>query len=386
MIAPAPRDQLLHDPLPLAQALIRAPSVTPADCGAQAVLADALAGLGFSVTHLPFGDPAHPTPNLFARLGSDAPHVCFVGHTDVVPPGDAPWRLPPFGGVARDGVLYGRGACDMKGAIACFVAAVAAHLAGGTPRGSISLLVTGDEEGPATDGTVRVLEWMATHGHVPDFCLVGEPTNPERLGEAVKIGRRGSLNARIVVEGVQGHVAYPQRADNPVHRLLEILSTLTRATLDQGSEWFEPSSLQVTSIDVGNPATNVIPGRAEARLNIRFNDHHSANSLDRWLRDACDAQGPGATLEVRVSGEAFVTRPGPFVAALSRAITDRTGLTPRLDTGGGTSDARFVVPYCPVAEFGLVGASMHKADENVTISDLNRLASIYHGFLDGLPA
>ena len=386
MIAPPLRDQRLQDPLPLAQALIRAQSVTPADGGAQAVLADALAGLGFSVTHLPFGDPAHPTPNLFARLGSAAPHVCFVGHTDVVPPGDAPWRLPPFEGVARDGMLYGRGACDMKGAIACFVAAAAAHLADGPPRGSISLLVTGDEEGPATDGTVRVLEWMAARGHIPDFCLVGEPTNPERLGEVIKIGRRGSLNARIVVEGVQGHVAYPQRADNPVHRLLEILSTLTRTTLDGGSEWFEPSSLQVTSFDVGNPATNVIPGRAEARLNIRFNDHHGASSLHRWLQDVCDTHAPGATLEVRVGGEAFVTEPGPFVAALSRAITGRTGLTPRLDTGGGTSDARFVVPYCPVAEFGLVGASMHKADENVTISDLNRLASIYHDFLDGLPA
>lgn len=382
---PPPWDQRLHDPLPLARTLIRAPSVTPADGGAQAALADVLAGLGFSVAHLPFGDPGHPTPNLFARIGAGSPHVCFAGHTDVVPPGAAPWSVPSFEGVLRDGALYGRGACDMKGAIACFVAAVAAHLSdAGTPRGSISLLITGDEEGPATDGTVRVLEWMAAHGHIPDFCLVGEPTNPEVLGEVIKIGRRGSLNARIVVEGVQGHVAYPQRADNPVHRLLEILSTLTQATLDQGSEWFEPSGLQVTSIDVGNPATNVIPGRAEARLNIRFNDHHSANSLRRWLQDACATHGPGAAVELRVSDEAFVTRPGAFVAALSRAIVDRTGLTPRLDTGGGTSDARFVVPYCPVAEFGLVGASMHKADENVTISDLDQLASIYRAFLDGV--
>ena len=378
-------DQRLRDPLHLARTLIRAPSVTPADGGAQAVLADALAGLGFTVAHLPFGDPEHPTPNLFARIGTGSPHLCFAGHTDVVPPGEGPWIVPPFEAAMRDGVLYGRGACDMKGAIACFVAAVAAHLSdGGTPRGSISLLITGDEEGPATDGTVRVLEWMAAHGHTPDFCLVGEPTNPDALGEVIKIGRRGSLNARLVVEGVQGHVAYPHRADNPVHRLLEILSTLTRATLDQGSEWFEPSRLQVTSIDVGNPATNVIPGRAEARLNIRFNDHQSANSLRRWLQDTCAAHGPGAALELRVSGEAFVTRPGAFVEALSRAIVERTGLTPRLDTGGGTSDARFVVTYCPVAEFGLVGASMHKADENVTISDLDQLASIYRAFLDGV--
>ena len=375
------------DPLPLARALIRARSVTPADDGAQLVLADALAALGFSVTHLPFGDAAHPTPNLFARIGTGAPHVCFAGHTDVVPPGEVLWAAPPFEAVLQDGVLYGRGACDMKGAIACFVAAAAAHLGSCGPRhGSISLLITGDEEGPATDGTVRVLEWMAANGHVPDFCLVGEPTNPASLGEVIKIGRRGSLNAHIVVEGVQGHVAYPQHADNPVHRLLEILSTLTTATLDQGSEWFEPSSLQVTSIDVGNPATNVIPGRAEARLNIRFNDHHRAASLRSWLEGICTAHAPGASLDVRVSGEAFVTRPGSFVDALSRAIVERTGLTPRLDTSGGTSDARFIASYCPVAEFGLVGASMHKADENVTISDLNRLASIYHAFLDGIPA
>ncbi len=375
------------DPRPLAQALIRARSITPADDGAQAVLADALAGLGFEVTHLPFGsDAVTPTPNLFARIGTGSPHVCFAGHTDVVPPGDAPWTVPPFDGLLRDGVLYGRGACDMKGAIACFAAAAAAHLAAHGARGSISLLITGDEEGPATHGTARVLEWMRAHGHVPDFCLVGEPTNPQVLGEVIKIGRRGSLNAGIVVEGVQGHVAYPQRADNPVHRLLALLSTLTRTTLDQGSEWFEPSSLQVTSIDVGNPAANVIPARAEARLNIRFNDHHSGDTLGRWLRDICDAQAPHAVLELRVSGEAFVTRPGAFVDVLSRAISSQTGLTPRLDTGGGTSDARFIVPYCPVAEFGLVGASMHKADENVTSSDLTRLTSIYRAFLDGLHA
>ncbi len=375
-----------HSPLPLAQALIRAASVTPSDGGAQAVLAEALTALGFSVAHLPFGDGDHPTPNLFARLGTGSPHVCFAGHTDVVPPGDAGWSVPPFAGDVRDGVLYGRGACDMKGAIACFVAAVSAHLAEhGHPSGSISLLITGDEEGPATDGTVRVLEWMAARGHVPDFCLVGEPTNPQALGEAIKVGRRGSLNARITASGTQGHVAYPQRADNPVHRLIEILSTLTRAVLDQGSEWFEPSSLQVTSVDVGNPASNVIPGRAEARLNIRFNDHHSGASLHRWLQDICSAHPAGVSLEVRVSGECFMTEPGVFVAALSRAISRQTGITPRLDTGGGTSDARFIVRLCPVAEFGLVGASMHKVDENVTLADLDRLTSIYRSFLETLP-
>ena len=374
-------------PLALAQALIRAASVTPADGGAQAVLAEALTALGFEVTHLPFGDADHPTPNLFARLGTGSPHVCFAGHTDVVPPGEANWTVPPFAAEVRDDVLYGRGACDMKGAIACFVAATRAHLAEhGSPRGSISLLITGDEEGPATDGTVRVLDWMATHGQIPDFCLVGEPTNPEALGEVIKVGRRGSLNARITVEGTQGHVAYPQRADNPVHRLLDILSTLTGARLDQGSEWFEPSGLQVTSVDVGNLASNVIPGRVEARLNIRFNDHHSGASLHRWLQDVCSAHPPGVALEVRVSGEAFITEPGPFVTALSRAVASQTGITPRLDTGGGTSDARFIARFCPVAEFGLVGASMHKVDERVTLADLDRLTAIYRVFLEGVSA
>ncbi len=380
-----------HDPLPLAQALIRARSVTPADGGAQALLAATLGELGFEVRHLPFGEARHPTPNLFARIGTAAPHVCFAGHTDVVPPGDAAWTVPPFAAALRDGVLYGRGACDMKGAIACFVSAAAAHLAvqAGPDRGgagSISLLITGDEEGPATDGTVRVLDWMAAHGQIPDFCLVGEPTNPGALGETIKVGRRGSLNARIVVEGVQGHVAYPQRADNPVHRLLGLLSTLTGTVLDAGSEWFEPSSLQVTSIDVGNPAANLIPARAEARLNIRFNDRHSGDSLAGWLRQSCAAQAPAAALELRVSGEAFLTEPGAYVAALRHAVAEQTGLTPRLDTGGGTSDARFIARHCPVAEFGLVGDTMHKADEHVTLSDLHRLTSIYRAFLAGVPA
>ena len=337
--------------------------------------------------HLPFGDAAHPTPNLFARIGSAAPHICFAGHTDVVPPGDAAWTAPPFAAALRDGVLYGRGACDMKGAIACFVSAAAAHLAAGPERGgagSISLLITGDEEGPATDGTVRVLDWMAAHGQIPDFCLVGEPTNPRALGETIKVGRRGSLNARIVVTGVQGHVAYPQHADNPVHRLLAVLSMLAGTVLDRGSAWFEPSSLQVTSIDVGNRAANLIPARAEARLNIRFNDRHSGESLTSWLRQSCAAQAPTAELELRVSGEAFLTEPGRYVAALRDAVAGETGLTPRLDTGGGTSDARFLARHCPVAEFGLVGESMHKADEHVTLSDLHRLTAIYRAFLAGV--
>ncbi len=368
--------------LELARALIRARSVTPADDGAQDVLAGALERVGFTVTRLPFGEPGRATPNLFARIGTAAPHVCFAGHTDVVPPGEAGWSMPPFGADLRDGVLYGRGACDMKGAIAAFVAAAALHLQDAPDPGcSISLLITGDEEGPATHGTARVLEWMRANGQVPDFCLVGEPTNPGRLGEVIKVGRRGSLNAGISIEGVQGHVAYPHRADNPVHRLVALLAELTAHRLDDGNAWFEPSGLQVTSIDVGNPARNVIPARASAQLNIRYNDIHSGRSLQQWLREVLERHAPGGRLEVQVSGEAFLTRPGPYVAALAEVVQARTGTPPRLDTGGGTSDARFIAGTCPVAEFGLVGTSMHKADENVSVTDLEQLVAIYRDFL-----
>jgi succinyl-diaminopimelate desuccinylase len=365
----------LADPLALAQALIRRASVTPADDGVQALLGGWLETLGFAVTHLRFGT----TPNLFARLGQGAPHFCFAGHTDVVPAGDAPWQHQPFAAELADDVLVGRGACDMKGAIAAFVAAAARH---GAPRhGSVSLLITGDEEGPATDGTVRVLERLQARGEVPDFCLVGEPTNPGQLGDVVKIGRRGSLNATLVVHGVQGHAAYPQRADNPVHRLTHILAELIGTTLDDGTDWFEPSSLQVTSIDVGNPASNVIPARAAARLNIRFNDRHSGASLTEWLRGRVAAHAERFDLDVAVSGEAFLTRPGADVQRLTDAIASVTGRQPRLDTGGGTSDARFIARLCPVAEFGLVGATMHQADEQVPVADLHQLAAIYQAIL-----
>ena len=384
IVSPGPLPDASPDPLPLARALIGCPSVTPADGGAQAVLAEALGRLGFTVTHLPFGDPTAPTPNLFARIGTGSPHVCFAGHTDVVPAGDAGWRMPPFAAAVRDGVLYGRGACDMKGAIAAFVAAAARHLDAGPPRGSISLLITGDEEGPATDGTVRVLEWLAARGQIPDHCVVGEPTCAAALGDTVKLGRRGTLNARIVVTGVQGHVAYPQRADNPVHRLLSLLAELTAMRLDDGTPGFEPSSLQVTSIDVGNPASNVIPARAEARLNIRFNDRHDGDSLTRMLRGACARHSPGAVLDVRVGGEAFHNEPGPLADALAAAIRRHTGRAPAFGTGGGTSDARHIVRHCPVADFGLVGASMHQVDENVPVRDLELLSMIYADLLDRL--
>jgi succinyl-diaminopimelate desuccinylase len=367
----------LHDPLPLAQALIRCASVTPADAGAQTVLADALGQLGFTVTPLRYGE----IDNLFARIGTGSPHICFAGHTDVVPVGAANWQSAPFAGEVRNGILYGRGACDMKGGIAAFVAAAAQHLASGPPTGSVSLLITGDEEGPAVDGTVRVLEWMAANNQVPDFCIVGEPTCPVTLGDMVKIGRRGSLNARITVHGTQGHVAYPQRADNPVHRLIRIADALTAAPLDAGNDWFQPSSLQFTSIDVGNPVTNIIPASASAMLNIRFNSDHTGAALSAWLRAVIEQHAERFDLDIAISGESFLTEPGPLVETLRRAIVEATGVEPKLDTGGGTSDARFIARHCPVAEFGLVGATMHQVDERVPVAELRGLARVYRGIL-----
>jgi succinyl-diaminopimelate desuccinylase len=372
----------LTDPLPLAQALIRCASITPADAGAQDVLTDALHRLGFTVTRLRYG----AIENLFARLGTGTPHICFAGHTDVVPVGAAHWRHDPFGAEVHDGVLYGRGACDMKGGIAAFVAAVAQHLERGTPQGSISLLITGDEEADAIDGTVRVLDWMHTHKQIPDFCLVGEPTCPVRLGDMIKIGRRGSLNAKITVHGTQGHVAYPHRADNPVHRLVRAAAALTAAPLDAGTQFFEPSSLQFTSLDVGNTATNVIPAAARGALNIRFNDRHTGASLSAWLRAVLAQHAERFDADISISGESFITQPGGAVEALRRAVASTSGVEPKLDTGGGTSDARFIARYCPVAEFGLVGSSMHQADERVPVSELRALAGIYGAALDALLA
>src|SRR3984885_2640172 len=367
----------LGDPLPLAQALIRCASVTPADAGAQAVLGDALKQLGFNVTPLRYG----AIENLFARIGTGPPHICFAGHTDVVPVGAANWQTGAFAAEVRDGMLYGRGACDMKGGIAAFVAAAAQHLADGAPRGSISLLITGDEEGPAVDGTVRVLDWMAANDQIPDFCIVGEPTCPVKLGDMVKIGRRGSLNAKITVHGTQGHVAYPHRTDNPVHRLVRAAAALTAAPLDAGNDWFEPSSLQFTSLDVGNTVTNVIPATASAMLNIRFNSDHTGAALSAWLRAVLSQHAEVFELDVSISGESFLTEPGALVNTLRQAIIDASGVEPKLDTGGGTSDARFIARYCPVAEFGLVGATMHHTDERVPVAELRDLARIYRNIL-----
>jgi succinyl-diaminopimelate desuccinylase len=319
---------------------------------------------------------AGETENLFARIGTQAPHFCFAGHTDVVPVGGA-WRHGAFDGQIEDGILYGRGASDMKGAIAAFVAAAATHLQAGPPRGSISLLITGDEEGPATDGTQRVLDWMAANGQIPDLCLVGEPTNPSVLGEMIKTGRRGSLNASIIVHGKQGHAAYPHRAENPIHQLIALLGALTGERLDEGNAVFEPTSLQVTTIDVGNTATNVIPGQASASLNIRFNDLHSSASLSAWLRETMARHCRHADLDIRISGEAFTTASPDFANRLAGVVARVTGRVPKLDTGGGTSDARFIARHAPVAEFGLVGATMHQTDECVPVADLRLLTDIY---------
>jgi succinyl-diaminopimelate desuccinylase len=368
------------DAVAIAQQIIACASVTPADAGAQAVLADRLAQLGFTITPLRFGD----TENFFARLGTASPHLCFAGHTDVVPPGQG-WRHDPFAGVVENGRLYGRGACDMKGAIAAFVAATARHLQAGPPAGSISLLITGDEEGPATDGTVRVLDWMADHGQLPDACIVGEPTNPTRMGEMIKIGRRGSLNATITVPGTQGHVAYPHRAENPIHPLVAALAELASHTLDTGTDRFEPSSLQITSVDVGNRANNVIPAQAVAKLNIRFNDRHTGADLCAWITSVVARHCPRATVASSISGEAFLTT-GEFGERLASIVARVAGTRPALDTGGGTSDARFIARHAPVAEFGLVGATMHQVDESVAVADLYLLTDIYTAILqDFLP-
>ena len=372
------------DPIPLAQALIRCRSVTPADDGALDVVQRALEPLGFVCTRLVFGPDDYRVDNLFARRGTGAPHLCYAGHTDVVPTGDlAAWRDDPFAGVVRDGVLYGRGACDMKGGIAAFIAGLTDFLAAHPDhKGSISLLITGDEEARSVDGTAKVLEWMAANGQIPDMALVGEPTSRAELGDIIKIGRRGSLTARVVVEGVQGHSAYPAKADNPIHRLVAALGPLLAAPLDNGSAHFPPSTLQVTGFDVGNAASNVIPGAARAMLNIRFNDHHTSAQLTEQLHAAFRAAGARYTLDAECSGESFLTQPGPFVDALSRAILRATGVTPALDTGGGTSDARFIARYCPVAEFGAVGAALHQVNEHAPVEELHRLAGAYRAILE----
>ncbi len=367
------------DPVELTQALVRCPSVTPAEAGALDLLQETLTGLGFRCTRLPFSEEGTPTiDNLYARIGDSAPHLCFAGHTDVVPVGDASdWAGEPFSGEIRGGQVYGRGTADMKGAVAAFVAAAARIIDNGELKGSLSLLITGDEEGPAINGTRKMLEWVVSEGEVPDHCIVGEPTNPTAMGEMIKIGRRGSMNGIITVSGLQGHVAYPNLNENPVPGLVRILAGLKTGPLDEGNEHFQPSNFEVTAIDVGEPAHNVVPGRARALFNLRFSTLQKSDDLKEMIRKQCLESGVEHELEFHLKGEPFLCEPGRLVEALSAAIEKRLGRRPELGTTGGTSDARYVAPLCPVAEFGLVGATMHAVDEQVGVGDIEALADIY---------
>ena len=368
------------DPLALATALLRAESVTPARGPVFDVLEAALIGIGFAVDRFTTGEaPDGPVENLLAVRGIGGRHLAFAGHLDVVPPGDG-WAASPWSGEVRDGFLYGRGAVDMKGAVAAFVAAAARAGADDT----VSLVVTGDEEGPATYGTPVLIERMRTRGIAPDACLVGEPTSARTLGDTIKIGRRGSVNIGIEVSGKQGHVAYPHLADNPIPRLVTMLTAVGTVVLDRGNDWFQPSNIEVTDIHVGNPAHNVIPAAARARLSIRFNDEHRGDALIERMRKLAERYAPGAIVTGRVSGEAFLTEPGPLSTLVAAAVTERTGIVPELSTTGGTSDARFLSTLCPTVEFGLVNATMHQVDEAVAVADLHALTDIYAGILGRL--
>jgi succinyl-diaminopimelate desuccinylase len=382
------------DALSIARDLVRCRSVTPADAGALGVLEKLFKAAGFDVHRVTFSEPgAADIDNLYARIGTSGPHIAFAGHTDVVPPGDeAAWTHGAFSGDVKDGFLYGRGAVDMKGGIACSVAAVLDYLAahGGRPgrdgNGSISFLITGDEEDVAVNGTVKLMRWAAARGEKFDHCVLGEPSNVAELGDCIKIGRRGSQSGTLYVDGVQGHVAYPHRASNPIPDIAALITALVSEPLDLGSAQFQPSNLEFTSVDVGNPAGNVIPAQARAKFNIRFNDHHSQESL-RALIEARVAKAAGNRVRTRIvwepsNADVFVTRPGPFTDLVVAAVEEVTGRRPDLNTGGGTSDARFIKDYCPVIEFGLVGQTMHQIDERTPVADLDKLTRIYRGVLD----
>ncbi len=384
----------MTDALAIARDLIRCPSVTPADAGALGVLAALLKDAGFEVQRVTFSEPGTADiDNLYARIGTEAPHLTFAGHTDVVPPGDeSAWSLGAFSGEVKDGYLYGRGAVDMKGGIACSVAAVLDYLRehGGTPRedgkGSISFLITGDEEDVSVNGTVKLLKWAAEHGQIFDHCVLGEPSNQEVMGDCIKIGRRGSQSGTLIVEGKQGHVAYPHRAANPVPDISRLIVALSDEPLDQGSAQFQPSNLEFTSVDVGNSASNVIPGTARAKFNIRYNDCHTQESLralveDR-LRTACGNRIRAHIEWLPSNANVFLTKPGSFTELAVAAIEEATGRKPELSTSGGTSDARFISSYCPVIEFGLVGQTMHQIDERAAVADMETLTKIYRGILD----
>ncbi|MCE3233498.1 MAG: succinyl-diaminopimelate desuccinylase [Rickettsiaceae bacterium] len=376
------------DSIDLSKQLISCPSVTPADNGALDVLKKALNSMGFMCQRMVFSQEGYEdVDNLYARFGTASPNICFAGHTDVVPPGDLKqWASDPFKPEVRDGVLYGRGVVDMKCAIACFVAAVSEYLANNKPNGSISLLITGDEEAIAVNGTKKVLEALQKQGEKIDACIVGEPTNPGKLGEMIKIGRRGSVTFKLTVWGKQGHVAYPHLADNPVSRLNKILHALDSHELDKGTKYFQPSNLEIVSVDVNNPADNVIPAMANARFNIRFNDAHKGSTLVKWIEGICESlcetDDAKYKLEYNISGESFLTAPGKLSNLVSDAVKEITGIVPELSTTGGTSDARFIKDYCPVVEFGLMNATAHKIDESCAVADIYKLKDVYLKVLD----
>ena len=366
------------EPIELLEALIACPSVTPEEDSAQTLLGAMLEKLDFDVEYLVSGEEPHgPVPNLLATRGSGTPHFAFAGHTDVVPPGKG-WSTDPFKAETKGNLLYGRGAVDMKGSIAAFAAAVTRT---GELPGTLSFIITGDEEGPAIHGTRALMKRMEERDIRPDMILVGEPTSQNRLGDTIKIGRRGSVNMCIDIVGKQAHVAYPHEGDNPITRLFRVGTRLHELNLDDGDEWFQPSNLEVVTVDVGNPASNVIPGEAHLRLNIRFNVHHTGDELVEHVREIVNEEAPGARFEAMVSGEAFLTKPGPLSDLVSAAIEDVTGVTPELSTGGGTSDARFLHVLCPIVEFGLLNATMHKLDEAVAVADVHKLTDIYAGVL-----
>ncbi len=369
--------------LDLCRALISRPSVTPADAGALDVAQKALADAGFETHRVVFSEPGWPdTDNLYARIGASAPCLVFAGHTDVVPPGDAAkWRFDPFSGEIADDMVWGRGAADMKGAVAAAIAASVDHVKRqGMATGSIAFLLTGDEEGPAVNGTTKLLRWASERGERFDHCLLGEPTNPEALGDMIKIGRRGSLTGRLTVRGKQGHVGYPALADNPAHHIVRLLAALRAEPLDSGTSHFDASNLEVVTIDIGNPAANVIPGEARATFNIRFNDLWTPETLAAEIQRRATVAGEAASYEIvfdPTNAIAFLTEPGLFVDLVAGAVEARTGRRPALSTTGGTSDARFIKDHCPVVEFGLVGKTMHAVDERIAISDLAALTDIY---------
>ena len=378
------------NPLELSQALLRCASITPVDDGALDVLEQVLSDLGFTCHRLPFSEAGTPdVDNLYARIGTGNHNFCFAGHTDVVPIGDrGDWSIDPFGGQVREGLLYSRGATDMKCAIACFASAASRFLGrhGDGFNGSISFLITGDEEGPAVNGTIKVLDWMYDNGETIDACLVGEPTNVKVLGDNIKIGRRGSMDGHLTVFGTQGHSAYPDLAENPVPVMVKMLEALNSHVLDTGSDHFPSSNLEITTVDVGNPATNVIPAKVEAGFNIRFNDLHTGDNIEKQLggivEEIAAENETRYGLEFSISGESFLTPPGRLSQTLRQAVMNITGQTPELGTGGGTSDARFIKNFCPVAEFGLLNATAHKVDENAAVDDIKALADVYDAVLE----